>query len=171
MEDTFILETVLKDVENKHRIITLLECLINEEINDFEYVGIQKFDTIIEYDFSLIKINLILKNNERKIIYIRIIKGGQVKESIFCYWSLIYEQYLNDNKFDKVTIAEKSVEQNKKNIILNMNKGSNYSTEIALVELKKYIIEKSEHKEELKELLKCLNIHDKDILFLGIIGY
>ncbi|MCI9063534.1 MAG: hypothetical protein HFJ17_02895 [Clostridia bacterium] len=169
MDETYTLESVLKDIRNKKCIISLLEYLIKEKINDFEYKGLERFDSISEYDFSLIKINIILENTRKKTIYMKIIKGGKIKESIFCYWSLIYKRYLNNNKFAKATITEKPVELNRKSIILNIDKDINFSTEIALIELRNYIIDNKEMKEEIKKLFVHLNIYNEDILFLGMI--
>ena len=156
-------------------IITLLEFLLDKNIIDFKYIGIQKFDSIIEYDFSLIKLKVLFKNNEHDIVYIRIIKGGKIKESIFCYWSFLHEQYLINHKDidmpKKVMITEKSIENDRKNIILNLDKDLNYTTEIILMEIERFIIEKSKEKNNLKKLLDYLNKHDRDILFLGTIRY
>ena len=170
-----MLEKVLKNPNNKDMIIQLLECILNTEIKDIKYIGIEKFGSIIEYDFSLAKINIRLLNDEEKRIYIRIIKGGKIKESIFCYWSLLYEEYLSSNKDNSKTvvpknvgITEKSIEDNKKNIILTLNKDIQYNTEIILVELKNFIQEKTKQNINLEEWLNYLE-EDKDILFLGMI--
>ena len=151
--------------------------MLNEKIEAFEYIGVKKFDTIIEYDFSLIELKITLKNKEQNTVYLRMIKGGKIKETIFCYWSLLYEEYLNNNKLyekeltpEKVIINEKSIEESKKNITLIINKEFNYNTEIALVELKKFLIEKSKENEDLNKLLRY-NLNDNDILFLGKIKY
>lgn len=100
------------------------------------------------------------------------IKGGMIKESIFCYWSLLYEEYLNYNKNKvphKVFITEKLIQQNRKNIVLTMDKELNYCTEIYLVEIKKFLEEKTKEYNKFKELSNYFNNNDKDILFLGII--
>ena len=172
-----MLECILKDTDNKHIIITLLECLLNSKIKEFEYIGIQRFDGIIEYDFSLVKIKILFDDNKKQMAYLRMIKGGKIKETIFCYWSLLYEEYLNNNKLyekglnpEKVIINENSTEENKKNITLMINKNINYSTEIALVQLKRYINEKAKENNNLNKLKKY-EINDNDILFLGKIKY
>lgn len=176
LEDMYMLETVLKNTENNHIIIKLLEFILNVKIKKIKYLGIEKFSSITEYDFSLAKINVWLQNNQEKRIYIRMIKGGKIKESIFCYWSLLYEKYLNSNKDEKkkitpnnVVITEKSIENNKKSIILTLNRSIKYNTEIILVEFKKFIIEKLKEKANLKGYLDFINNDDKNILFLGII--
>ena len=159
---------MLKNTEKKEEIISLFEELLNKEIRDYNYISIEKFNSIIEYDFSLAKVNIIFANGEQKRIYIRMIKGGMIKESIFCYWSLLYEEYSNYNRNEvphKVSITEKLIQENKKNIVLTIDKDLNYCTEICLVEIKKFIEENG----RLKDLAKYFNNDDKDILFLGII--
>ena len=177
LENTYMLESILKDSDNKFIITTLLRSLVDESIKSFEYVGTKKFNTIIEYDFSLIELKIMLKNNDQNTLYLKMIKGGKIKETIFCYWSLLYEEYLNNNKLyekglnpEKVIINENSTEENKKNITLMINKNINYSTEIALVQLKRYINEKAKENNNLNKLKKY-EINDNDILFLGKIKY
>ena len=163
---------MLKNTEKKEEIISLFEELLNKEIRDYNYISIEKFNSIIEYDFSLAKVNIIFANGEQKRIYIRMIKGGMIKESIFCYWSLLYEEYSNYNRNEvphKVSITEKLIQENKKNIVLTIDKDLNYYTEICLVEIKKFIEEKTKENDKLKYLANYFNSNDKDILFLGII--
>lgn len=168
LEDTKNLESMFKNKEKKEEIIALFEVLLNQKIADYNYISTEKFNSIIEYDFSLAKVNLILKNGEQKRIYLRMIKGGMIKETIFCYWSFLYEEYSNCNRNkvpQKVTITEKSIQENKKNIVLTVDKDLNYCTEICLVEIKKFL----EKNNKFKNLEDYFNNNDKDILFLGII--
>lgn len=165
-----MLECMFKNVDNREEIITLIKCLLNEKIKDFKYIGPLKFNSIMEYEFSLIKIRIILENDKQKELYIKMIKGGKVKESIFCYWSLLHELNIDKAFPKKVTISEKRIEENNKDVILNFNHEFDYSTEIKLIKLKDFIIEKSVTDPILKKLLNYLENNDKDILFLGIIG-
>lgn len=172
LEDTRNLESMLKNISKKEEIISLFEELLKQDIKDYNYISIEKFNSIIEYDFSLAKVNITFSNGMQKRIYIRMIKGGMIKESIFCYWSLLYEEYSNCNRNKvphKVAITEKLIEENKKNIVLTMDKDLNYCTEICLVEIKKFLEEKIKENEKLKGLMNYFNNNDKDILFLGII--
>ena len=154
---------MLKNTERKEKIISLFEGLLNKEIKDYNYISIETFNSIIEYDFSLAKVNIIFASGEQKRIYIRMIKGGMIKESIFCYWSLLYEEYSNYNRNEvphKVSITEKLIQENKKNIVLTIDKDLNYCTEICLVEIKKFL----EEKDKLKDLADYFNCSDKDII-------
>ena len=116
---------------------------------------------------------MIFENNEEKDVYIRIIKEGKIKESIFCYWSLLYDKFNKKEKrdFEEVKIKEKVIENDKKSIILQTEKDYSYNTEINLIELKKFIVEKLKENGKLVKLLKYLDKIDNEILFLGIIGY
>jgi len=172
LDDTQDLESMLKDKNKRIEIISFFEELLNEKIKDYNYISIEKFNSIIEYDFSLVKVNILFNNNKQKKIYFRIIKGGKVKESIFCYWSLLYEEYCNCDRNDlphKVSITEKLIEKNKKNIVLTIDKDLNYYTEICLIEIKKFLEDKAKENCKLKGLMKYFSNNDKDILFLGII--
>lgn len=165
-----MLECMFKNANNKEEIIALIKCLLNEDIKDFQYMGPLKFNSIMEYGFSLIKIRIVLESGKKKELYIKMIKGGKVKESIFCYWSLLHELNMDRVFPKKVTISEKQIEENNKDVILNFNHEFDYSTEIKLIKLKDFIIEKSVKNPNLKKLLNYLENNDKDILFLGIIG-
>ena len=86
LEDTKKLVSVLKDTDRKEKIISLFEELLNKKIKDYNYISIETFNSIIEYDFSLVEVEIFFLTGEKKTIYIRMIKGGMIKESIFCYW-------------------------------------------------------------------------------------
>lgn len=172
LDDTKNLESMLIDKSKKEIIISLFEELLKQKIKDYKYISIEKFNSIIEYDFSLAKVDITFNNQEQRRIYFRMIKGGKIKESIFCYWSLLYEEYnkCNRNKLPhKVAITEKIIEENKKNIVLTIDKDLNYCTEICLVEIKKFLEEKSKYNNNLKEVMNYFDNKDKEILFLGII--
>jgi len=172
LEDTKNLELMLKNTDKKKEILSLLEALLNKKIKDYNYVSIEKFNSIIEYDFSLAKLNILFASGEQKRIYLRMIRGGMIKESIFCYWLLLYEEYSNFNRNKmphKVSITEKLIQENKKNIVLTINKDLNYCTEIYLIEIKKMLEERTKEDNKFKSLYDYFNNNDKDILFLGII--
>lgn len=103
-------------------------------------------------------------------IYLKMIKGGKIKESIFCYWSLLYEEYLNINKDKiyeipkKVGITQKTANKNNSVIILKLDPSLDYCAEINLVEIKKFVIENK----MLERWVENLDIKSEDILFIGI---
>ena len=138
-----VFKNVLEDLKkNKQNIQELLERIMNKPITDIKFLGIENFDSIIEYKFSLSKIILIYKDNSKEQIYIKIIKAGKIKESIFCYWSLIYEEYYkkneeksNNNIHKKTIISQNTINENDINITLKSENTLDYSAEINLVEL------------------------------------
>lgn len=152
---------------SKEKIKLLLEKIFKKEIIDINIEGLAHFESIIEYDFSLIKANVIYKNQEKDEFYLRLIKGGKIKESIFCYWSFLYEEYIknkkieSDNTIQKAIITQIASEKNISSLLLTIDSKLNYYAEINLVELKKYFEKNKERWLEHEE------IKDNDILFIG----
>ena len=69
----------------------------------------------------------------------------------------------------KVTITEKLIEKNRKDIILTIDKDSNYCTEICLIEIEKFLKDKVKENNKLEKLINYFNKDEDGILFLGII--
>ena len=149
---------------SKDIIKKLLEKIFKIEITNIQIEGTQHFESIIEYDFSLIKAKVIYNNNKDEF-FLRIIKGGKIKESIFCYWSFLYEEYIKnkgkeyENTIQKAIITQIESEENISSLLLTIDSRLNYCAEINLVELKKYI--------EKERWSKTLEMNDKDILFIA----
>ena len=129
---------------SKENMKKLLEKIFKKEIIEINIEGIEHFESIIEYNFSLTKVNITYKNNQKDELYLRIIKGGKIKESIFCYWSYLYEDYLknkkaeNENTIQKAIITQIESPRNISSLLLTIDSKLNYCAEISLVELKKY---------------------------------
>lgn len=154
---------------NKKRIIELLEKILRCSIKDIAFEGKEQLDGIIEYDFSLIKTNIVYNNKKSDDIFIKIIKGGKIKETIFCYWSLLYDEYLKKNKAEegnnlqKAVITQITSDDTISHLLLTLNSKLNYYAEIDLVELKNFT-----QKNKLYERWsKDLEIKSGDILFIG----
>ena len=147
----------------------LLEKIFKKIIKDIKIDGIEYFENIIEYDFSLVKANVIYSDNKEDELYLRIIKGGKIKESIFCYWSFLYENYIKtkddiyENTVQKAIITQIKSSENISSLLLTIDSKLNYCAEIDLVELKKYL--KKEEKGE--RWVGELEIKDNDILFIA----
>lgn len=143
----------------------LLEKILKKEIIEIKIEGIELFESIIEYDFSLTKANIVYKDNTKDELYFRIIKGGKIKESIFCFWSFLYEEYNKvrkqnkDNTIQKTIISQLESEKNTSNLLLTIDSNLNYKAEIYLVGLKKYL--------KKERWLAEKNIDNNDILFIG----
>ena len=147
----------------------LLEKIFKKKIIKIKIEGVKHFESIIEYNFSLIKANICYSDNKEDEVYLRIIKGGKIKESIFCYWSFLYEDYIKnkknhyENTIQKAIITQIASEENISSLLLTIDSKLNYCAEINLVELKKYF-EKEKNKERWVENLE---IKDNDILFIA----
>ena len=78
--------------------IDLLKDLTKLDIQHFEFEDLKNMDDLSGYDFPVIKLKVIINDNyhinikNEKEIYIRMIRKDRIKESIFCYWSLLYDE-------------------------------------------------------------------------------
>lgn len=159
-------EKMLKD---KETTIKFLRRIVKKDIHDIEFIEVEQYETIIEYKFSLLKIALIYDMKKKEEIYLKMIKGGKIKETIFCFWSLMYEEYLKSRKKNKINnvlqktmITQKTSENYNSKIILTSSNCLEYCAEIDLIELKNF----AENKEQ-KRRLEVLGIEDNQILFIG----
>ena len=154
-------------LKEKNRIIVLIEKILKHSILDIDFEEITNYDTIMEYNFSVTKAKIHYKDGRDEEIYLRMIKGGKIKETIFCYWSLLYEEYLKNNKdkdnLKKAIITQVTSDKSSSCILLTLNAELNYCAEINLIELRKF----EEGNSESERWLDGLNIKDDDILFIG----
>lgn len=138
------------------------------KIDNIDIEGIEHFESIIEYDFSLLKANILFDDGGKEEVYLRLIKGGKIKESIFCFWSILYEEYLQseqrdlENAIQKAIITQIMSEENISSLLLTIDSKLNYCAEVSLVELKKFL-----EKNKKERWLGSLEISDNDILFIG----
>lgn len=153
---------------SKDDIKALLEKILKKEIIEIDIEGIEHFENIIEYEFSLLKAKILYKDGEREEVYLRLIKGGKIKESIFCFWSILYEEYLqnreknSENAIQKAIITQILAEENISSLLLTIDSKLNYCAEVSLVELKKFL-----EKDQKERWLGSLEINNNDILFIG----
>lgn len=153
---------------SKEKIKSLLEDILKKEIISIDIEGIEHFENIIEYDFSLLKANILYKNSSKEEVFLRLIKGGKIKESIFCFWSILYEEYLQNKENNSENVIQKAIitqilsEENISNLLLTIDSKLNIYAEVRLVELKKYL-----EKNKIERWLGSLEIKDNDILFIG----
>lgn len=155
--------------ENKQYIIELLEEIFHKQIVNINFEGTEQFNEITEYNFSLLKANITYKSEEKDEVYLKMIKGGKIKESIFCYWSLLYDEFLENNQsnienmLQKAIITQITSNEIISSLLLTLNSKCNYCAEITLVELKSFF-EKNKSNERWSEKLE---IKKDDILFIG----
>lgn len=153
---------------SKENIKKLLEVILEKEIININIEGIEHFENIIEYDFSLLKAKIKYRDDNKEEVYLRLIKGGKIKESIFCFWSILYEEYLQERKKDTENAIQKAIitqiisKESISSLVLTIDSKLNYCAEINLVELKKFL-----EKNQKERWLGSLEINDNDILFIG----
>ncbi len=153
----------------KQKIISLLEKILKHAILDIKIKETEKYENLNEYNFSLCKIMVSYRDGSTDEIHLKMIKGGKIKESIFCYWSLLYEEYLKDNEKNNEDVIQKAIinqvtsNKNSSCILLTLNAKLNYCAEINLIELRKFC----KNNPELERWLDSLDINDEDILFVG----
>lgn len=147
-------------------MIKYLNQIININLEKLEFENIEKYHGVSEYKFYLINFNGINKNGEKQRIFIRIIKQGKIKESLFCICDLAYEKYLK--KIKKISISETN-EKSK-----NINKVSVKLFEDDLNRVKAnmeiYFIEMSKifSKQKIRERIENIEIDQNDIIIIGV---
>ena len=165
IESNYFFEQLMYAVENdKEDIIKLLEKVLNvKKIQKLKYSGIESFLGITEYEFSILKLVLEYENSNIEEVYLRIVKPGKIKESIFCYWSLLYEKYVkneDDKTPKKATITQKTIGTNCDNIILTLSSNINDCVEVHLIKAKNFTSKNS-------LLERSILSSESDILFVG----
>lgn len=155
--------------DSKDNLIDLLEKILNNSVLDIEFEGTERFENIIEYEFSLLKVNVVYKDGKKDEIYLKMIKSGKIKESIFCYWSLLYDEFLKGHQSDIENILQKAIitqitsDESISSLLLTLNAKLNYCAEINLVELRNF----GENNTRYERWLDNLEIKNNDILFIG----
>ena len=176
-------------------------------IKDIEFEDLKKMEDVSGYDFSVIKIKAILektkindetglKNTKPEIsenetftrkdteteIYIKMIKKDKIKESIFCYWSLLYDEKFKNYEeseftsvINKVRITETESEENKHSVLLDIKENKwgvlEYGSTIHLVKFEKYLNENTMKKaKSINEWKKYIEEGSQDVLFIGVVN-
>ena len=138
-----------------------------------------KLKNMSEYNFEVFKLKVVLQSKKEIEMYLKLVKKTKIKESVFCYWCLLYEEEIlnnqkeikSNNYTNKVLISELEKKKYYQSIFLridnNISKLIDNGTEINFVDVKKYIIEKKLEKEYL-EILECFNQDEDYELLVGI---
>jgi len=181
--------------------IDLLKDLTKLEINDFEFEDLKNMGDSTGYDFSIIKLKLDImikpqtnnteknknekstKENNKKIdAYIKIIRKDKIKESIFCYWSLLYEEMFKNfeeseftSVINKVRITETENEKYKHSVLLEIKDNKwgilECGSTIHLVKFANYLNDKTIQKSKLtNDWEKYIETNNQDVLFVGIVN-
>jgi len=157
---------------NKKEFNNFLNKLLNIKIFEISFIKILKYEFISEYEFSLYKYKIETENNYEIEIYLKLIKTNKIKQSIFCYWSQIYEEELEKKKCEKsinrILIRDKEINEYKRSIFLEIENNNTeilkYGTKIYLINLMNYI-KKYNYK---KSKFFIGNLEEDDILLIGI---
>lgn len=176
------IETIIKDEKNKQMVNDLVSEILGLEVKSVKFDSIKKFENISEYQFSTIKTICQLQDENKLDVFFKLIRKNKIKESIFCYWCLLYEDALNKQKeeltmatlINKVVISEIGMERYKNSVFLEIKDNKTdilkHGTEVHLVDFIKYIkLHQNERKNELKRWLDYIEEDSEDILMLGIV--
>lgn len=163
-------------------INNLVTNVLKLDIKKVIYDGILKFDNISEYEFSVIKTKCKLHDDEELDVYFKIIKKDKIKESIFCYWCLLYQQEtqkledkskIKNSILNKVLISEIERERYKNSIFLEIDNNKTdvikYGTEIHFIDFFKYIEKNKNKSEEIEKWQNYLEQDSNDLLFMGVV--
>lgn len=150
------------------------------KIREIKYEGNIQLTNISEYEFELVKVNVILETNEEMEIYLKMIKNSRIKESIFCYWCAIYEEELfkakeienMDTFVNKVLISELNQNEYQKRIFLTIENNNTRilatGTEVSFIDIIKYIDEQKNEVNQFEKLNKYIDKESEDVLLVGI---
>lgn len=166
--------------------IDLLKDLTRLNIADLEFEDLKNMEDSSGYDFSIIKLKAIIENNIDKNtgmdIYMKMIRKDRIKESIFCYWSLLYDEMFKNYEeseftsvINKVRITETESEDYRHSVLLQIKENKwgilEYGSTIHLVKFEKYLNDKTIKKSKLiLEWKKYIENGNQDVLFIGVVN-
>ena len=165
--------------------IALLNDLTKLNLSDIEFEDLKNMKDSSGYDFSTIKLKTIIETecfeNSEIELYIKMIRKDRIKESIFCYWSLLYDEKFKDYEesefttvINKVTITETECQEYKHSVLLEIKENNwgvlEYGSTIHLVKFEKYLNDKTINKSKLiDEWKKYIEQGSQDVLFIGVV--
>lgn len=170
------LENIIE--KSKDQLINILKNILYIKIDEIIIEKRLQLKNISEYEFEVIKTKAKLEGGKELEIYLKPIKRSRIKESIFCYWCLIYEEELFNRKIqqegemflNKVLISELTKKKYYQSVFLEIeNNNGNIletGTEINFIEILKYL--KDQNNEESTELKKYFEKLSDYVLLVGI---
>lgn len=191
-----VLKNILEKKENINITKELLSKILKLNIKEIKFEKNLKLDNISDYEFSMLRLNATVEKDEEiddVKVYAKVIRYDRIKESIFCYWSLIYDEQLNsklDIEYDerlksksniemtsitkKVSIEELELEEeHKKSVFLEIKNNNfgilEYGTEIHFLEFTDYIKTYSNDINNLSRWNDLLSLDDKEILLISVV--
>ena len=161
-------------------LIQIFKDVLNLDIKKIKYDKNLQLSNISEYEFELVKVRAILQNDEEVEIYLKMVKNTKIKESIFCYWCSIYEEELIKAKeienidvfVNKVLISELNNKKYQKRVFLcienNKTQILETGTEVNFIEIKNYINEEKNERNQFEKLFEYFDKESDDVLLVGI---
>lgn len=131
----------LKD--SKIILNNLLTNLFNIRVRNVTFLDRCKLRKMPEYEYSLLKYNVVLEDYTNYTIFIRLIEKEKIEENLFCYW-FFYEEYFGiiDKKYmPKANLINyKNKKYNTKYVmeILNIKNKIWKESVINIIDLKEY---------------------------------
>ena len=132
---------------------------------------------------EIIKLKAVLGDkNDLADLYIKMIRKDRIKESIFCYWSLLYDEKFKNyeeseftSAINKVKITETESEEYKHSVLLEIKENKwgilECGSTIHLVKFTKYLNYEAIKKSKLiSEWKKYIEEDNQDVLFIGIVN-
>lgn len=134
-------------------------------LNSIEIIGVKQYKNISEYNFYLLKIRGILSNNIKIDFYLKFIEKGEVKQSVYCYYSLLYEELKKNDEKSRVRIIEKESTLIKNTVIISFDEEKQENN----IEVNLFNLEKFKKYNTDKKIDNYINeIESKDILLIGV---
>ena len=180
-ENSTLLKDILENKKNAPMINDLISKVLGFKVKETKFDSIKKFETISEYEFSLVKAKCDLEMENSVDIYFKIIKKDKIKESLFCYWCLLYEEKLQESKkelnmttiINNVVISEVGMERYKNSVFLEIKDNPmdvlKYGTEVHFIDFIKYIEKHKRNENSLEDWINFMDKDNEDILMIGII--
>lgn len=180
-ENSNMLKKIFEDEGNAPMINDLISEVLGLKVEKTKFDSIKKFETISEYEYSLIKIICDLEMEDNIEVYLKVIKKDRIKESLFCYWCALYEEKFkecenNSNMatiINKVMISEVGMERYKNSVFLEIKDNPidilEYGTEVHFIDFIKYIENHKSKDNNLDAWIKYIDKDNKDILMMGVV--
>lgn len=160
----------MQDNDSQKIIINFINKVIKTEIEEIYFDKIEKYQGISEYEFYIINIKGITKDRKEKSIFVKNIKQGKIKESLFCICDLTYERYLKSNskKLKKISIIEAKEKQSRINNVSVKLYEDDLNTIKANINI--YFIEMLEllKNNNIRRRAENIEINPKDIIIIGV---
>lgn len=176
-----MLKSILEDENNAPMTNELISKILGFKVKNTKFDSIKKFENISEYAFSLVKVKCDLEMEKDIEIYLKVIRKDKIKESLFCYWCILYEEKFNELEentnmatiINKVVISEIGMERYKNSVFLEIKDNPlnilRNGTEVHFIDFFKYIEKHKSKDNNLKEWLKYINKDCEDILMMGVV--